>query len=233
MKNKLMLSLIFLLLLFSNKVYAKCNDEDLNDWAEEVNIIFDEQYALDAYTDENGKEVPAYIPEYSYLLYFNNMDEDIIDKIRVVANDNYSDKEYSVSLDEDYNNYVIGSYIHFKEKNYTIKIYSRDDIKDCNGELLRTIKYSVPSYNMYSNTSFCEKNPSEDICIKFSDTSNITEEKFDEITKDITNQKDKTIIDKIVGTLLEYWYYVLIPIVAVSIYFIIKIKVYKKKVEKE
>ena len=101
--NKIML--IILGMLITVNVKAVCQDEKINDWAESLEIKFQEV---------KNEEYP-----YSYLLMLNNPREDL----KVIAKDTYSNGDYNVEYDTDFKNYVIGSEIHFIKKEYELNIY--------------------------------------------------------------------------------------------------------------
>lgn len=212
------------LFIFSDDVFAVCDNDELNDWAEEVNIVFEQQYAYDEYTDEDGTVIPAYEPEFSYILHLYPERDDL----KVYVTDNLSGKKTEVEFSDMYGTYSVGSYVHFKTKKYTFDIYSADDSKTCPGEKLRTIKYSVPSYNMYSQTIYCSENSNEDICASYTDLE-VNKDEFYEKVDELENEKNKTFIDKALEIVKEYWYFVVIPLLVVSIFYFIKIWKFKKK----
>lgn len=211
---KVFLILVFFY-IFSFNIKASCNDSELNDWAEKVSIKFVQEEATEDYE-----------PEVAYLLLIDSYNE----KVNVKATDIYSDSYYDVEYDEEYKTQVIGSYIHFEEKKYTIKIYG-NELSSCKGELLRTIEYSVPSYNLYMLTDFCQQDEykNEDICRMNTDTSDITEEEFNEEATKIETINNQTTFDKILDIILKYWYYAVIPFVVIACIYIYKVHKYKKE----
>lgn len=222
MNNKISkLTLIFsLTFMFTLNVNAQCNDKELNDWAENVNIEFKEE-----------KETENYTPDFAYVLLVNPYNE----KARIEATDSYSEDFYHVDYDNYYKTNAIGSYVHFEEKTYTIRFYGNEK-SSCNGELLREIEYKVPSYNQYALTDFCqqEENKNQDICKMNTDTSKITEEDFNK-KADVIDEKNKetNIFEKIIKFIIKYWYYVVIPFAVVAGIYYYKVSAYKKEQDKK
>lgn len=222
MNNKISkLTLIFsLAFMFTLNVNAQCNDDELNNWAEKVNIEFKEEV-----------ETKDYNPEFAYVLLMSPYN----DKITMKATDDYSDDFYTIEYDDYYKTNAIGSYVHFEEKTYTIRFYGNEK-STCNGELLREIEYKVPSYNQYALTDFCqqEENKNQDICKMNTDTSKITEEDFNK-KADVIDEKNKetNIFEKIIKYIIKYWYYVVIPFVIVAAIYYYKVSAYKKEQDKK
>lgn len=213
---------------------AACNDEELNRWADDVNIVFMEDADFTLTEEVPEGETPNVIEhkrKYAYVLLVYPE----IDTVKAVVTNNLDDEKITARFQDEYNAITIGSYIHFNPKKYTIQLYG-DTNSACPGELLKTVKYEVPSYNMYQLTGFCEDNPAEDICRVDNDTSDMTYEEFEKIVFDKEEQEllqKMNLLQKVWYYIKKYWYYVVIPVVIVSIFFIVKIIAYKKKVDKE
>lgn len=224
----------FCFMSFSLGINAVCNDEELNQWADDATVVFmeDADFTLveEVPEGETGNTI-EHERKYAYVLLVYPE----IDTVKAVVTNNLDDKKITARFEDEYNAITIGSYIHFNPKKYTIQLYG-DDNSACPNELLKTIKYEVPSYNMYRLTDYCEKNPAEDICRIDNDTSDMTQEEFDEYIKQQEEQEllqKMNTLEKAWYYIKKYWYYVVIPVVLISIFFIVKIVIYKKKVEKE
>lgn len=233
--KRIVLFILTIICLFSVKinVFAVCEDDELNDWAETIEIFFQEDYTYSYDSvDENGNEIiKEHIAEYYYKLFVCAPRSDIDVKVT----DSENTKEYSAIKCDFDNSYIVGSDIHFSKKTYNFKIYGNSS-SNCPGELLRTLKYTVPAYNKYVGTEFCILNPDVELCQADKDTSNMTEEEVEDYMADIT-EKNKinsmATSEKILYYIGKYWYYVVIPIIIVSVVYLVRIKLYKKKVEKE
>lgn len=220
----------FCFMSFSLITNATCDDAELNEWAEGAYVEFVQDYEETTVDDKGNTIVKE--REWAYLLQVHPG----IEGVKAVVTNNLDDTKKTYKATED-NKLImsIGSYIHFDTKKYTINLYG-DKGSACEGELLRTITYSVPSYNMYQLTNFCDENPLEDICRMETDTSDVTPEEFDEIVYEYEeNEKlsQMNFFEKCLYYIAKYWYYVIIPILLVSIFYIVKIISYKKKVNKE
>jgi len=230
MKKVLNISFIFILCLLSINVNATCNNNELNEWAEKLNIKMvqvTDQYLI----DNNFKEED--IP-FSYLLMLNIPRNDL----KVVAKDTYSQNEYDVQYDSNFKNHVIGSEVHFIDKEYKITVYMDSDAENCANEKMKTIKYTVPKYNDYNDTVYCEDNPDDEICGAYTDVSDNKkeeiEDKIDDYYEEVIEDelfKTKTWYEKTWIIIKEYALFVLIPLIIISIVYIIRIKIIKKKGE--
>lgn len=225
----------FCFMSFSLITNAACNDEELNKWADEAVINFIEEtggLVVDNIDDKiTVGDIGDTDRKYAYVLLITPD----TDKVKAVVTNNLDDEKKTFKYDEDYSTLAIGSYIHFDTKKYTITLYG-DENSACPGEKLKVLSYSVPSYNMYQLTDFCDKNPGEDICRIEKDTTDITPEEFEEIIEEQEENikiEKMSFFEKIAYYVAKYWYYVIIPIVAISLFYIFKIVSYKKKVDKE
>ncbi len=219
--KKVMIVLITAIVLMTN-VEATCYDKEINDWSESLEIKFEEV---------KNEEYP-----YSYLLMLNNPRTDI----RVTAKDTYSNGTYDVEYDTDFKNYVVGSEIHFIDKEYTFTIYMNDNAESCGGEKLRTIKYTVAKYNEYNDTVYCEENPDADICGSYTKVNEDDADKIkDKIEEYYNNKIEEQVLAgkpwyvKVWAMVKEYSLYVIIPIVIVAIIYSVIIYIAKKRSEKE
>lgn len=218
------------LLSFSSNIFAVCDNNELNDWAEKVTLIWEVNKIPEGSDDweEGTDESEINVPEYAYILKLSNYKDNIV----VTATDSVNDTKYDVPFMNEFNSYTITSSVHFFVKTYNVEIYMKDDSPVCPGEKMKTLKYEVPAYNKYIYTTFCDENPNDENCKLF---MNIDDEKEKEIST-IIEEKEKekelasaTILEKIWHYVKTYGLYVLIPLVLVSTYYIVKIKMYKKK----
>lgn len=220
MKRLYKVIVLFTLIFTLSNVNAVCDDEKINDWAEKLDIKFEE------ITDESYP--------YSYLLMLNNPRTDL----KVEAKDTYSNGTYIVDYDEDFKNYVIGSEIHFINKEYNLNIYMSDNASVCKGELVKTIKYVVPKYNTYNDTLYCENNPKDPSCGSYTDV-----DKNDDMNDKVNEYYDKQVekeelsnkplSQKMLYIFLEYAPYVLVPLIVLVIIYMIVIRVIKKRSEEK
>lgn len=214
---------ILLIVIFMPNVFAVCENNEINDWAEKVKVKFVNEEYREKLIFEDGTIIPEYVPKYDYVLSLDPMRDDVY----MVVKDSISNKKTTIKNEgSDYYDKVIGSTVHFDEKKYTIEVFVKENAKECAGEKVRTLTYSVPPYNMYTLTTYCEENKDAEICESYKDTSDITEEEFEEITGTGDNKKEE---NKWVILLKEYWYTILVPFVVISIIYIIKIRKLKRE----
>lgn len=219
---------IFCLFVFSFGVNAAtCNDKDLNEWAENVYIAYEEDYGVG-----DGKGNIIREKEYSYLLFVYPYNKNI----RVMARNNHTNKDIEIEYDDLYGTNVLGSYIHMNSKTYTFSFYGGKN-SACPGVLLKSLEYTVPPYNIFSQREYCINNPSDDICKTYSnDMKDVTDKEFGRLVKNAEKQhelENMNFIQKVWYYIKKNWYFAVIPVVLVAAFYAIKIHLYKKKVDNE
>lgn len=202
---KKILFTFLLLLSFITFVDAECLDDDLLDYIRNVKL----KYKL---VDDNKKY------DYLYYLYVDPKRDDIELKS---TNSLYSGVTNSIDIE---GNIGIPSRIHFEEKEYEVQVYVKSTAKNCAGELLTSLKYTVPPYNNYSKTQYCLDNPKLDVCQTMADTSDISNEEFVEIISKPINEK-KPLWYRII---FDYLIWILIPALIIGIIYYIRIHNVKK-----
>ena len=227
MKKKLFVFLVLFLFLFTGKVNALCNDEELNNWANRVKIERKE-YRNSGFTDKDGKYVWTGSLGYAYFFAPNIKRTDIY----MVATNNVDDEEQQSEYFPGYDTVGIGGYNNLDEVKFTINVYGSEE-SACPDELLKTEKITVPPLNRYVTSEFCDKYPEHENCASYKDTSKITQEEFvkeaEKYTKDHSDdENEKSFIQKVLDSLLEFGPFVVIPFIVISIYYSIKIKKFKK-----
>ena len=232
--------LLFLLLFFSfNRVEAVCNDEELNEWATKVEVLFTET-----------KDLKAEDIEFAYFLGVTDYREDITIKVKDVDGqiqegkmhkyvikepneviDDKGEKGYLGVKEIEKEIYGVGCYNNLEEELYVVEIYGNSKSK-CNKELLKTIDYKVPRYNRMIKYAYCEDYPEHELCKSYTNkTKNMSEQEFKKILKEYDKeQKDKlkeqlTLIEKI----LIYALYIIVPFVIITVIYMVKISNLKKE----
>ncbi len=232
MKKKISLMIVTLIvfLSFNSKAFAVCNDKELNDSASALNVRTMEDFIV---TDENDNIIRE--KEYLYLLYFNKVLDNMEGMYKIEVTDSESDKKYEAKYDKTIKTYYIGSLIHYTSKKYFITVYGGEKSK-CPGERIKNIVYTVPPYNDYRDSLYCEEHLQEDICAFDYDSSKINEDKYQEII----DQKEKdreldnmTFFQKTFYYIKSYWCFVVIPVVVISLFYLVVIFIYKKRGSKE
>ena len=223
-----MLFFTLALLIFIPRIFAACDDADLNDLAEKFNAGYVED-SEEKVELENGK-YKVYKKQYAYIITFTPYSKDL----KIVVNDSISKKNQEAVYDDRRETYIIGSDIHYNEKVYTVNVYGNEK-SACPNQLLKTLSFTIPPFNEYSMYSYCEDNKDKDICTMMKDTSGVTMTEYKEIVAD-NIEKDKTdkmnFFQKMLYYISKYWIFVAVPVLLISAYYIITIIVYKKKVSK-
>ncbi len=216
-RNIKKLSFLFLTIFaFNLNIDAECNDDELNNWAEKVEIVFKEFKAEQG--DEN---------QFAYTLTATPYNEKVTAKVKST----YSKDFFEVEYDKDYNGYALGSELHHQTKKYIFRFYGNDT---CDGELLREIEYEVPAYNLYSLTDICQEDEYKNtkICKMNTDTSDITVDEFNKEIKKIT-ENNRSAFYKIFKGVIGNWYYAFIPFVLVAAVYTYKVYGFKKEQSKK
>ena len=143
---KKILFLIFTFVCFTFNINALCYDDDLNDWALNVDVKFID-FNRNLINEKTGK--PLYeTMDYSYILSLNNMRDDIVLKATT---------DYGAELEGIYvPGHKVYGIVDYTPKNgaiYSIRVYGSEDSK-CSNELLK-ISISVLKSVSIKTTSCC------------------------------------------------------------------------------
>lgn len=228
MKKKINLLLLVLLftLIFQPKLFAVCNDDELNNLAEDLNVFLVEDLEIVGKDKKVERE-----RKYFYLLSFGETLRGMKDKVKVEVTDSESNEKYSGYYDDFFDSYVIGSYIHFEPKTYNITVYGGEKSK-CPNEKIKEFSHKVNAYNTYRDTEYCQAHLDEDICSIDYDSSELNHDDFGELINPTITPKPN-FFQKIWNFVKSYWYFVVIPVVVISLFYIVIIFIYKKKGSKE
>lgn len=225
-KVKFLLISLMLLFVFSDNVFAVCEDEELNDWAEEAQIEAIEDDDMDIY-DDSGNLLKTHKKEYHYLLLVHPQTQLVYAKVK----DSISNKEYVVNSNSDFLTIAIGSKIHYEKKKYTITLYGSSE-SACPNEKLKTLTYEANPYNKYMINPYCIEYPQDEKCSFDSDAGTMTEKEFAAYVASQLEAKEvqnMSLFAKAWFYIKKYWYYAVIPIVLISIFYGITIMIEKKK----
>ncbi len=227
-KLKAIIIIITLMFLFIVKINAECDIDELKKAANSVTIkVFEDKSVVTMEKDSDGNLVEnTKDAEYAYVLAASPYNPDLE---YVVIDSEYEETEM-FKYSEKYQTQIKGSDIHYETKVYKIDIYSVGE--GCNRVLLRTLTVEVPPFNELMLSDFCLSNPDERICQINYDNSDKTYEELEEEIAKIKESK-ASIPSKMLNSLKRYWYVVLLPLIIISIYYIIRINNYKRKVEEE
>lgn len=218
---------VFLMFVFTFNVKAICSDTELNEFVSNMQL----GYSLDkdeTVVDENGKEY--LIPQkYAYLIKIYPYSE----KIKVMVKDSLSNEAEEAKYNENLEQYVYGSYIHYSPKTYTISIYGNEK-SSCPNALISSAEITMPSFNEYSLYSTCENNDDE-MCSIVYDSSNLTKEEFDKAMEDKAEKNrinNMSFFEKVGYYISKYWFFIVAPIIIISIIYGYKILSHKKRMRK-
>ncbi len=223
MKRRLRLVLVILMsiLVFQPKLYAVCDDEELNNIAEDLDVTLVEDVEIIGENNTIERE-----RNYLYFLSFGESLKGMKNKVKVEVTDSETSEKYEGFYDDFFDTYVIGSLIHFEKKTYNIDVYGGSESK-CPGEKIKTITRTVNAYNTYRDTEYCEEHIDEDICAIDYDSSSLDTDGFNNLIEE--NNQEESLIGNIWSFIKTYWYFVVIPVVVISLFYIVIITIYKKK----
>lgn len=100
---------------------------------------------------------------------------------------------------------------------------------NCEDSRLTSITLQLPTYNPYSFRSECINNKNLNVCKKWIDTSDVSEERFLELIRKKIVKEDLSIIQIVLNFIKEYLIFIIIGIVLILTIIIIKIIKDKKK----
>lgn len=216
--------LVFVLCLHIN---AECNDEELNEWATKVQPVFIEN------TQTGG--------EYSKYAYFLTIDPYKGDprkgegQFRLVVYDGDGNRAEAevIPLGDGTKIYGVGCFTNLEEETYTLEVYGALD-GACSNELLKKVRYTVPRFNRMVKSAKCENSESE-LCKTFTNaTKDMTEEEFNKkVDEDNGATKGETTFKDILKSILNLLLYIIVPLVVISVVYLIKIKKYKQEERKK
>lgn len=221
---KKVLLFVLTLFVFVHVNAEECLEKEYIDWASDLKPVF----TVFNYNEHEDLDLTKY--QYAYFLSLSKERDDIT--FNVI--DKYNNTIPADHFDE-INIYGAGLYkeIEGKEETYKIEVYGNAK-GSCNGKLITTLEYTVPAFNQYYKTQYCDKYKEHELCQVFTNaTQNMTLDDFKSEMRAYEEELNKKnnffarVWDFIVS-IRVYILCVLIPIIAVSIYYNLKIKRYKK-----
>lgn len=204
---------VLLIILFTfNFTYLNAiTDEECINHMNEANFI-------DAYTEDNiADDLSVLIQVKVEGLTENTFVTIVNDYDNVVKEYYYSDTENGVL--------TLNSPYIYKRVRYIINVYTVD--RECNSEPINTFYLKTDMYNMYSRYDICEESDI-DMCSMFYDISDMTEKEFMQIAQEKIGYANRSIFQKVIDFIKDYYLFIITPIVLVSTYFIVRITVLKR-----
>lgn len=203
--------IIFIILIFSFTINlnAECNDKKLINEANAVTIISEPKIT------EEGERY--------FLITIKNVKENMV--VLIIEDDGteyrYEYKDTNKGIIELKNEFI------FLESNYDIEIYSIDE--KCQNMLLDTKKAATIKFNDYSKYEVCENNKEFELCRPFYDGEKVSEKVFNNAINEYIKEKDKSIWEKSLDIINEYYPYVLIPFVLITSGYYISLNINRRK----
>ncbi len=217
---KKVLFLVLTLFLFSFSVKADCYEKEYLDWSYNLEPVF----TVFNYNDHMDLDVGKY--RYAYFLSLSKTRDDVTFNVT----DRYNNTMPATDFEE-IGIYGVGLYNGIDEETYKIEVYGNAKGK-CNGQLITTLNYTVPAYNEYYKTQYCDKYKEHELCQVFTNkTQSMTLDEFKATMGEYDKEQNGGFFRKVLKFLGKIWIYllcVIIPIVGVSIYYNLKIRKYKK-----
>ena len=208
---------ICLVMVLSINVDAVCNDTELNDFVEKLKIEF---------------MYPEVQSEYAY--YFTLSEDKYkgegIEKILYLEALDGAGIPGEWKYQDTIKRYGVGGYTNLKEETYTLNV--KAIAGKCEGETLKHELYTIPQFNRYIQTSYCEKYPEYDLCKRFTnETNGMSDNEFATKMKEHEREIKNENTNKFLSLVMKYYSYILcviVPVVIISIYFNMKINRFKK-----
>ena len=214
--------LVFLiaLFMFGITVKADCLEKEYLDWSYDLKPVF----TVFNYNEHQDLDIEKY--KYAYFLSLSKQRDDITFTVTDKYNNTVPASDY-----EELKLYAVGLYNGVDEESYKINVYGTAK-GTCANELITTLEYTVPAYNEYYKTQYCDKYKEHELCQVFTNaTKGMTRDEFNTIMKEYDEGKNKGLLKVVLDFLGKAWIYIvciLVPVIGVSIYYNIKIKRYKK-----
>ncbi len=210
--KKIIYSIFVIMLLGISvlKVNATCNDQVLLD-AKNVTV----------------EAIPMTEGDIYYIIRISNLTPNVY--VTVYEDDNETTTTYTY---EDSNNGTldIEHWYIYERVYYTVNVYS--DIDGCQDESLNVLKTNTKKFNDRWRYSICVENPELEKCQPFYEAPVGEEQTDEEFYEEVQQQKYEESLsfwDKAWIIVKEYYLYVLIPIIIISVCYGIVIYVYKTK----
>ena len=225
MKRKLLIIFLFLCFFsFNIGVDALCYDNDLNDWATDLELEFID-FDPTLINEETGKDL-GYTMNYAYILGLSKHRDDVVLKA-VDDNDNQNTWMYIPG----HKIWGIPSYSKLYTVHYKLSVIGGEK-SACPNEIIKTFEKSVEPFNLYYKTEKCQDYPDAPLCAIYKDTSNVSEQEFKiEMEKYIIENVPPKVsfFKKIINFVMDYLIYIIIPFVLISIVYVVKINNVKRK----
>ena len=224
MKRSIIFVLTILLSMLSlQNVNAVCNDESIKIVADNIDISFN---GVTGINDTIEDKVALYI-------------QDIPDDMFVVVTNNTTNERKT------YRNIENGYILQYTPSpvniyGYTIRIYS--SAPECENELIRKENVTSLIYNPWSQSTECSELNEQllssewseeeievlDVCEEFA-SKEYTESEFTKAYNDYINRENEPELSVRILTLFyKYYYFALIPMVIISVYYAIRVRVIRK-----
>ena len=208
-----LLFIFTLLMLFSINVKAACSDKELNDFVEKLEIEF-------VYPEEKSEY--AYYFTLSEEKYKGEGIENILELEALDGNGVAGEWKYQDVIKK----YGVGGYTNINEETYVLNVKAIAGA--CKGQTLKHDTHTIPQFNMYIQTRYCEKYPDHKLCKRFTnDTKGMSDNEFATAMKEYEKEIKKDEQNKYIAFILKYYSYVLcvvVPVVVISIYYNRRIK---------
>ncbi len=223
--KKYSLLLAMLLCFFVSTIKPEASCTDMAKEAEKI-VVRKENYVPDELEyDEKGIVIPTTfvgiaidkMTEDFYAVVTSDEDDDVI-TIR------YADTENGF--------YKIQSHNYYRNVNFEVKFYSTDSTKCNSTDAIRKVDIQNDILNQYLYTNKCIEEPSLEICGKFKNTNKLDVGKFEEEFDKQLEEKNKSVFDKLLDFVKNYWIFILVPIVIISVIYITRIILIKREMAK-
>ena len=219
----LLLSLIFSL-FFVNMQLLSADCEDMIKEADKIKVFkmtrIPKYEEIEGEGTENDFLIGVRIEGLNERIYAK-VSNDYDDKIVTLNQDNLKDGVAEVS----------SPYI-YKSVKMTVSFYSSDE--SCNvTDALKVINIDTDIFNEFYYYKVCNENPDLEVCAPTYDNSKYNEDTFKEMVDELIEERDKTILDKTLDFFKEYYLFILIPILLISVIFIVRIVLLKRGMKNE
>lgn len=204
--KKICMFLMLTILMSVGKLEASCNDSQM--LANDIEYSIFESYDY----DDVKSEVEFYgLSDELYLEVTNDYNDDV----DVYTKDNFTDGVL-----------VIQSKTVTEKINYSAKVYTTDT--SCSNKILRNINFSTNKYNIFVSNEVCnDRYDTIKYCNPFYDVKDMSLTEFINLVNEEAAKLDVHYTFK--DYVKMYYLYVLIPFLVISIVYIVRIIIFKRR----
>lgn len=155
------------------------------------------------------------------------------ENIRAEVTNDYNDEVISVRYEDTNEGYFeVSSPFIYKSVKMSVQFYSNDET--CTStDVIKRVEVETDIFNTFYYNKTCRENRDLEVCGPHYNNFGSTTEDFKKMVEEMIIERDKTLTDKIIEFLKTYMWYIIIPVVLISVIFIISIILLKRRMKND